>query len=133
MLFGHFAKRVAETLSVHQYSGSMARSTGGFIGVFYALVTALVLWQQGRVPASVYEAGASGAMLSAGLALFVVGQLGNFYHHWLLATARAAPVGSMISAEDLSRLLDSPRIVLDLPPALNPAPSLTPSLARAWH
>ena len=81
-----FAKRVMETLFVHRYSGCMKAATAAFIGTFYSLVTLLISVMQFNVPASVY-AGADD-MLAAALALFAVGQVGNLWHHKLLADMR---------------------------------------------
>jgi hypothetical protein len=41
-LFLHFAKRVFEVMVVHKYSGNVAASIAGAIGVYYALITALI-------------------------------------------------------------------------------------------
>merc|ERR1712070_821433 len=38
-------------------------------------------------------------MLSAGILLFVVGQIGNLYHHWLLATMRRPAAAASTSAD----------------------------------
>ena len=43
LLFLHFAKRVAETLFVHRYSGSTSFDIAAGIGVYYALVSALII------------------------------------------------------------------------------------------
>ena len=87
MLLGHFAKRVAETLFVHRYSGSLDGGVGGFIGTFYALLTLLISAQQAAVPRDAYV----DALLPVGLALYAVGEAGNLYHHALLARMRRPP------------------------------------------
>ena len=87
MLLGHFAKRVAETLFVHRYSGSLDGGVGGFIGTFYALLTLLISAQQAAVPRDAYV----DALLPVGLALYAAGEAGNLYHHALLARMRRPP------------------------------------------
>lgn len=91
MIVLHFAKRVAETLFVHRYSNSMSGGISGFIGVFYALICALIMTQQSTVAHSLYEGAVSDAILLVGLALFGIGQAGNAFHHVLLAQLRASP------------------------------------------
>lgn len=88
MLFAHFGKRVLEVLFVHVYSGAADGRISAFIGTFYALVAALICKMQATVPASLYAAPAATTVLPAALALFVVGQAGNLYHHRLLAKLR---------------------------------------------
>ena len=91
MVASHFAKRILESLFVHEYSGDMCRATAGGIGVYYALMSALVLHQQASLPAAVYAAGAGG--LRAAVLLFVIGEAGNGWHHWRLAVLRRATQG----------------------------------------
>ena len=86
LLAVHFAKRVAEVLYVHDYSGQCSKPTATFIGVFYALISLLILVQQSAVPASIYAG--CGPLMAAGLAAFAVGEAGNLYHHALLASMR---------------------------------------------
>ena len=97
-LLFHFAKRVAETLFVHRYSGTTETGVAAGIGVYYALVCALVVWSQASVPA----AAVSAAGLPLGAALFGLGEAGNAYHHWLLRqlrdsgdTSYAVPTGGL--------------------------------------
>ena len=53
--------------------------------LFYALLVLLIASQQAAVPATVYEQPPAATLLYVGLALFIMGELGNLYHHRLLA------------------------------------------------
>merc|ERR1740138_1440732 len=87
MTLVHFAKRVFEVLCVHKYSGNMGPMCY-FIGTFYALLTLLITVQTQNVPPSLYAAAASQAALPIAIGLFALGELGNLYHHALLAAMR---------------------------------------------
>merc|ERR1711920_384297 len=81
---------------LHRYSGTM---NGDFllpIGTSYALTAALIAHQQRTVP-FYGNAAVDQKMLKLGLLLSVVGQLGNLYHHWLLANLRS---GTTTSKDD---------------------------------
>ena len=90
MLVVHYAKRVFETAFVHRYSGMIESGSAYFISIFYSLIALLIGLQTQNVPASVY-AGAPGALLPVALGMYVVGQLGNAYHHLQLSNMRRPP------------------------------------------
>lgn len=78
----HFAKRTLECLFLHKYSGSMPLSSSIFISSLYILtVIALSFFV---IP----EEEKNSTMQSIGTFLFVVGMIGNYYHHYLLAKLR---------------------------------------------
>lgn len=84
MLIAHFAKRVLEVLFLHVYSGQIGRGQSTFIGVYYALTTLLI----GSV-ANLHAAPTTGELtVAVSTALFVIGSLGNLYHHNILASLR---------------------------------------------
>lgn len=82
LLFIHFAKRLLEVLFLHKFSGTMSKAMAGTISTFYALDTLLV----GGTAQWIKDV--SPFFLNTGIALFVIGEFGNFYHHYLLATLR---------------------------------------------
>lgn len=86
LLATHFGKRLLECSFLHKYSGSMDGDAVIPIPIYYALVTYFIGWRQRQI--SEYSHPKSELLLSAGLGLFAVGQLGNLYHHWILATLR---------------------------------------------
>lgn len=83
----HFAKRTLEVLYVHVYSGRSGLEVMVPIGVLYVFDSAVILHSAGP-RAELGEVVALSPRLVLGLAMFGVGQLGNLYHHILLARLR---------------------------------------------
>ncbi|KAI5064074.1 hypothetical protein GOP47_0020744 [Adiantum capillus-veneris] len=81
----HFIKRLLEVFFVHKYSGSMEMSLSFTISIFYALASAQQLYAQHF---SVHQQPPSIDLMRFGMVLFLVGIVGNFYHHSLLAGLR---------------------------------------------
>jgi very-long-chain enoyl-CoA reductase len=82
----HYGKRVLECLFLHKYSGSM---DGDFlipVSTFYALTAVLYAHQQKTVES--YQGAHSQLLYRMGVALALFGQMGNFYHHYLLTKLR---------------------------------------------
>ena len=80
-LFAHFAKRIFETLFIHKYSGHTSGSVAAFIGIYYAILTWIVInfQNQSIISPDVYI---------PGLVIFLIGEIGNAYHHILLSRLR---------------------------------------------
>eukprot|EP00977_Amphora_coffeiformis_P007825 scaffold1719_cov186-Amphora_coffeaeformis.AAC.3 len=83
LLFVHFFKRSLEVAFVHHYSGTMPRHTGNTIGLMYVFWTMLV-----ALTATPHATIQSKQMFQIGLILFVIGEVGNGYHHFLLRLLR---------------------------------------------
>jgi protein-S-isoprenylcysteine O-methyltransferase Ste14 len=82
LLMIHFAKRLLEVLLVHKYSGTMEATIAAAIAAAYSLDT----WIISSTALTVHEFHPSLQLI--GLLLFVVGQVGNGYHHYVLSTLR---------------------------------------------
>ena len=80
----HFLKRVLETLFLHKYSTKVNPNVGAFIGVYYAVISWIILYFHKL--AEIETVNVMG--VSTGILLFTVGEVGNFYHHVLLAKLR---------------------------------------------
>ncbi|KAJ9540079.1 hypothetical protein OSB04_026585 [Centaurea solstitialis] len=85
VLIVHFFKRVVEVLFVHKYSGSMALDAAIPIGLSYLISTMTMIYaqylsQEFREPAI--------DLKHVGIALFVIGIVGSFYHHNILSNLR---------------------------------------------
>lgn len=121
LLLVHFGKRVFEVLCVHVYSGSMGPMCY-FIATFYALLTLLICVQTQHVPAELYARPASEAALPMALGFFAIGELGNLYHHWLLAGMRT-----------LAATLDSVPATPPTSSELVDGPPPSPATPKAYH
>jgi hypothetical protein len=82
----HFAKRCLEVSFLHKYSGRTDRATPTMISVYYSLTVLLIA-----------RAGNDGnndqdcvVRVAVGSCAFVLGLLGNLYHHYLLASLRSS-------------------------------------------
>jgi len=82
LLFLHFLKRTLEVLFLHSFGGTMSRNTSFLISTFYSLDTLLVSSFALNVP------DIDPTFMTVGIVLFAIGELGNFYHHYLLTTLR---------------------------------------------
>jgi len=85
MVFAQFFKRDLEVLFLHKYSGETESNAAGLIGVSYALVAFMICLLSN--PGNLNSGSSKSRML--GMLLFVIGSLGNFYHHYLLALLRS--------------------------------------------
>ncbi|KAK9059843.1 hypothetical protein SSX86_020547 [Deinandra increscens subsp. villosa] len=81
----HFFKRVLEVLFLHKYSGSMALESTIIITSSYTFSTATMLYAQHL---SRHFPTPSIDLKYVGVGLFVIGIIGNFYHHLILANLR---------------------------------------------
>lgn len=82
MVLIHFLKRTLEVLFLHKYSGSTVLSAARAIGFMYASHALLIC--------TTSNSAASQTTALVGTSLFVVGTVGNFYHHYLLASLRSS-------------------------------------------
>ncbi|XP_020550964.1 3-oxo-5-alpha-steroid 4-dehydrogenase 2-like isoform X2 [Sesamum indicum] len=81
----HFLKRELEVLFLHKFSGHMVLNTALFISSTYLTSAASMIYIQHRVqgfPEPWVD------LKYVGLLVFVVGTVGNFYHHYLLSKLR---------------------------------------------
>ncbi|KAG0595604.1 hypothetical protein M758_UG180800 [Ceratodon purpureus] len=84
-VFAHFTKRDLECLFVHKFSGYTNLGSLIFISGAYATITGVLIMMQ------VLSTGLAAPSLDlkwVGFAIYLVGVLGNGYHHWLLARLR---------------------------------------------
>jgi very-long-chain enoyl-CoA reductase len=80
LLFVHFLKRTLEVLCLHKYSGNMESQSAFSIATIYVLYTMLIS------TFAVRSGQSNETWISIGYGFFVIGILGNFYHHYLLAS-----------------------------------------------
>ncbi|KAF8090201.1 hypothetical protein N665_0483s0039 [Sinapis alba] len=86
----HFFKRIFEVLFIHKYSGGMPLDVAFTIASGYFSSTALVLYSQSfteGLPEPALD------LKFSGILMFVVGIVGNLYHHVLLAKLRKGGEG----------------------------------------
>ncbi|MFQ6655560.1 hypothetical protein Gotur_026069 [Gossypium turneri] len=81
----HFFKRLFEVIFIHKYSGEMSLDTIIIILVSYFFVSLSLIYTQ------TFNQGLSEPSIDLkylGIALFLIGISGNFYHHYLLSKLR---------------------------------------------
>ncbi|KAJ0261022.1 hypothetical protein HA466_0042240 [Hirschfeldia incana] len=81
----HFFKRIFEVLCIHKYSGEMAVDTALNVTTSYFSSTVLMLYSQ-TFTLGLTEPAFDLKLI--GVVMFVVGIIGNLYHHVLLAKLR---------------------------------------------
>ena len=109
MITIHFGKRTFECNCVHRYSGQMPFVSAVTISTFYSLMAFIcihyasisgeqhdpIISPESNV--ETFEKNTTQIMNTffSGIVLFLIGQLGNLYHHYLLATLRSKgrPIG----------------------------------------
>ncbi|KAJ4882721.1 3-oxo-5-alpha-steroid 4-dehydrogenase family protein [Raphanus sativus] len=82
----HFFKRIFEVMFIHKYSGEMAIESALTITSSYFSSTALLLYSQNFTLGLTEPAF---DLKPLGIVMFVVGIVGNLYHHVLLAKLRS--------------------------------------------
>ncbi|XP_004516218.1 uncharacterized protein [Cicer arietinum] len=81
----HYFKRVFESLFVHKYSASMLLESAIPITLSYLMSTITMIYGQ-HLTLDLPEPPIN--LLYPGLVLFLIGIIGNFYHHYLLSKLR---------------------------------------------
>ncbi|XP_057462849.1 uncharacterized protein LOC130752968 isoform X2 [Actinidia eriantha] len=81
----HFFKRIFEVLFVHKYSGPMFLDIAIVISVSYFITTATLILAQ-YLTLGLQEPSLD--LKHVGIVVFLMGQIGNFYHHYLLSNLR---------------------------------------------
>lgn len=84
-LVGHFGKRIFETLFIHKYSGSSDGLADFFIGFYYLIMSWIIIYFLKFNENNILL---SSKMLFGGISCYIIGEIGNFYHHLLLAQLR---------------------------------------------
>ncbi|KAL4576686.1 hypothetical protein LXL04_012784 [Taraxacum kok-saghyz] len=81
----HFFKRTLEVLFIHKFSGSMMVEAAITIGLSYFVSTATMIYAQflsQESPKPAFD------LKYVGVAMFLTGISGNFYHHYILSSLR---------------------------------------------
>ncbi|KAG6601242.1 3-oxo-5-alpha-steroid 4-dehydrogenase 2, partial [Cucurbita argyrosperma subsp. sororia] len=81
----HFVKRNFEVLFIHKYSGKMALDSALIISLSYFSSTALMIYAQ-ELSRTLPEPSID--LKFIGISLFLIGIIGNFYHHYILSQTR---------------------------------------------
>ena len=84
-LVGHFGKRIFETLFIHKYSGNSDGLADFFIGFYYLIMSWIIIYFLKFNENNILL---SPKMLLGGISCYIIGEIGNFYHHFLLAQLR---------------------------------------------
>ncbi len=113
---GHFLKRCLETLFLHRYSGHLSlRSLVSIVLGYCAIVGTIHLAVNLRTPASLVQQHSVLFSSALGAVVFLLGELGNLYHHVLLARLRGpADKSYQIPQGGLFRLVACPHYFFEI-------------------
>lgn len=106
-MVGHFAKRCLEVLFLHKYSGPIGILTVVQITLIYSAASALGGYLFAQAPAL-------DALFAVGAFVFVIGEIGNFVHHRILADLRAQQTGYFVPQAGLFRLVTCPHYFFEI-------------------
>jgi very-long-chain enoyl-CoA reductase len=104
----HFTKRVLETLFLHKYSGPIGIFTTFMIAGFYSLCAYLIGYLN-RQPVP-----SADIWFYIGVVLFIVGILGNFIHHKILADLRKNTLDYIIPSSGLFNFIVCPHYLFEI-------------------
>jgi 3-oxo-5-alpha-steroid 4-dehydrogenase len=108
MVLAHFVKRDLEVLFLHKYSGETELNAARMIGFMYALTALMICIVSTGTELSSWE-------LYSGTSLFVVGSVGNWYHHYLLASLRSKSSKKYVAPRGgLFQLVAAPHYLFEL-------------------
>ncbi|KAM7526735.1 hypothetical protein LguiA_016637 [Lonicera macranthoides] len=107
----HFFKRVFEVIFVHKYSGSMAVEAVFPISLSYFFSTATMIYAQ-YLTLGLPEPPVD--LKYAGVAIFLAGILGNFYHHCILSNMRNGDKEYKIPRGGLFNLVICPHYLFEI-------------------
>ncbi|XP_073107877.1 uncharacterized protein [Elaeis guineensis] len=108
----HFFKRVFEVLFIHQFSGQMVLDSAILISSSYFIGTVSMIYAQ-YLTQGISEPAIN--LEYAGVVLFLVGIMGNFYHHFLLSKLRVkGDKGYKIPKRGLFNLVICPHYLFEI-------------------
>lgn len=107
-VFIHFAKRVLEVLFLHKYSGPIGLFTTLLITGFYSFA-AFWIGTLNRTPLPTVD-----VWFYFGIILFIIGILGNFIHHKILADLRTGTNKYIIPKGGLFDLIACPHYLFEI-------------------
>ncbi len=107
-VFIHFAKRVLEALFLHSYSGPIGLFTTLLIASFYSIASFLIGYLN-REPITSLD-----VWFYLGIVLFVVGIIGNFIHHKILADLRKNSLDYFIPKDGLFKYVVCPHYLFEI-------------------
>lgn len=106
-MIGHFAKRCLEVLFLHKYSGPIGVLTVVQITLIYSLASALGGYLFAQAPQL-------DALFALGGVAFLIGEIGNFTHHKILADLREQQSGYFIPQAGLFRVVTCPHYFFEI-------------------
>ncbi|CAK9316940.1 unnamed protein product [Citrullus colocynthis] len=108
----HFFKRIFEVLFIHKYSSKMVLETAIKISLSYFMSTAIMIYTQ-HLSQGIPEPPID--LKNIGIGFFLLGIIGNFYHHYLLSqTRKQGETGYKIPKGGLFSLVICPHYLFEI-------------------